>query len=562
MVKGSMKRKLLFSFSLLLSMNLFILHSQNDRSAAFAKAKAGKAKDSAVAAPEAVAPLRSTPAPKDNAPQVIQSFEQRLFFKNYSEDQLTVRLTRIEKQVFGQPIESSTEDRLARLDEVLRSKLDEERKVQEAEAYRAGTTSGGAPRSTTAAPRVDGDDDHIERARMSIQAARDEEISGLLAEGVELYRQKRGMQAQEKFEQVLRLDPQNAQAHFNLGIIEETMGNYVEALGSYKQAAQKEPGNKEYVEAVTAIEKKATTQSRLVGKRADLRVLAESANAAWKRGEYISALDLYQQLDAKEPNRALVKYNIGSIYLMLKDQDNAVQFYEQAAKLEPGEPKYVKAYQELSAALKKARREQAKVQQEANAEWAEAHNSAPANEGKKPKLSKKQSRSSNVGTTGGAQQFYGSQFAPYAVVGGNPPQTQQTGAPSRPIMPSQQRAPMQQPNTISQGRPTFGLAPSMVGGFLPQAAARPAPQQPAAANIMIQFGLIGKSNGEGVTVVNVKISSRAASAGVVPGDDIRAVDGIEVKRPEEIAEVLSRKNPAERIPMLILRNGNLAVLNL
>ena len=88
------------------------------------------------------------------------------------------------------------------------------------------------------------------------------------------------------------------------------------------------------------------------------------------------------------------------------------------------------------------------------------------------------------------------------------------------------------------------------------------PQQQFGAGLMAQFGIVGRSNGEGVTVVNVGMASRAATAGLVPGDDIKAIDGTQVSRLEEMISVLSQKNPAQRIPILIMRNGNLAVLNL
>ncbi len=545
MVTGSMKRKLLLSFSFLIAASILTSYFPNPLSIALAKKPTGS-KSKPVSTPVAPSALSSEPAPKDNSPPVVASFEQRLFFKTYPDDELTLRLSRIEKQVFGQPIAESIDSRLGRLEEILRSKLEEERKAKEGQTYRNGqaasSTGSGGKGTNPGAQGANQDEDDIERARLSIQAAREEEISVLLAEGVELYRHKRGMQAQEKFEQVLRLDSQNAQAHFNLGIIEETMGNFVEALSSYKQAAQKEPDNKEYLDAVAATEKKASTQARLVGKRADLRVLAESANAAWKRGEYISALDLYQQLDAKEPNRALIKYNIGSIYLMLKDQHSALDFYKLATKLEPNEQKYAKAYQGLASELKKASIEQSQVEKEATADWqaARAPNDSASSK-QKVKASKKGNSNKSAKN---APQYSGSPFAPYAVMGGNQGQ------------PVQQQQFRQQPQQ-QQSQQQFRQQPQQQ-----QVQQQSPQQQPQSANVLAQWGLMGRSNGDGVTIVNVGAASRAATAGVVPGDDIKAIDGVQVTSTGEMADVLSRRNPGNRIPILIMRNGNLAVINL
>jgi tetratricopeptide (TPR) repeat protein len=801
MVAGSLKTKLLLAISIAVVSTLFSFTVDVQ-----AKPKASKGD----AAADPTAGLRSTPAPKDGAPQVVQDWEQRLFFKNYAEDQLTNRLGRIEKKIFGEAIEGSDDSRLARLDELLKNKLAEEAKTKPIE--QPGTAGGGGGGGTpTAISPAKKQEEDMERARLSIQAARDEEIAQLLAAGVELYRKKRGMEAQSKFEQVLRLDPNNAQAHFNLGIIEETMGNFVEALGSYKAAARREPDNPEYTEAVAAIEKKAAAQANSLGKRADLRALAEQANAAWKRGEYLSALDLYMQLDQKEPNRALVKYNIGSIYLMLKEAENALQYYEQAAKLGPGEEKYQKAYSELARDLKKVQKEQANVEKEAAQEWREARGEVPQKKGGKKGKEQpmkevfvpanqapqrgvpQQMQNRMAGAMGGGQmpvqqrqpqqmmqqpqqmmqqpqqmmqqpqqvmqqpqqvmqqpqqtmqqpqqvmqqpqqmmqqpqqmmqqpqqlmqqnqmvmqpqnqvrpqqQMMGggqipmqqmqNQMRPQQQMmgGGQMPQQQmqnQMRPQQQQMMPQQQTIgnqmmmPQNQimgnqmgggmmPNQMSGGmmgnqmsggmmgnqmsggmmgnqmgggmmgnqmmgnqmggammpnQMGGGMMPNQMGGGMMgnqmmgnQMGGAMMPQQQMMGNqmmpqqqmmqpqnqmmngggmgggmvagnqmmqpqqqimqqstgygeptgmsggdVMAQFGFNGKSNGEGVTVVAVANGGRAATAGLVSGDDIKAVDGIQISGKQEILDILSRVNPAKRIPFLIMRNGNLAVLNL
>jgi tetratricopeptide (TPR) repeat protein len=63
------------------------------------------------------------------------------------------------------------------------------------------------------------------------------------------------------------------------------------------------------------------------------------------------ALDLYKQLDGMRPNQALVKYNIGTIYMMLKIPHKALEFYKQAAALNPNEPRYLQACQKLQAVV-------------------------------------------------------------------------------------------------------------------------------------------------------------------------------------------------------------------
>jgi len=125
---------------------------------------------------------------------------------------------------------------------------------------------------------------------------------------------------------------------------------------------------------------------------------------------------------------------------------------------------------------------------------------------------------------------------------------------------------MQGMNAGMQGmqRPAFGVSQGVANNL----------QTPAPSNMMMgqqttqlpamnSFGLMGRSNNQGgVTVTTVGIASRAANGGFRTGDDIRAVDGIQVSQPAEVNKILSGKDPRERITVLILRDGNMAVLKL
>jgi len=57
-----------------------------------------------------------------NAQDDIAAFEQRLFFRNYAEDDISVRLNRIEKQVFGENFAGSVEERINRITSALPEK--------------------------------------------------------------------------------------------------------------------------------------------------------------------------------------------------------------------------------------------------------------------------------------------------------------------------------------------------------------------------------------------------------------------------------------------------------
>ncbi|HEY9793373.1 MAG TPA: tetratricopeptide repeat protein [Candidatus Obscuribacterales bacterium] len=697
MVRWKVKRASIFSLSLALLLPL-----------ATAPALAKKITSAAppTAKPSATDNASSTAAaaadaPRDAAPEVIQTFEKRLFFRNYVGDQLSARVERIEKHVFGEASTGALQDRISKLENVLKQQLSDEQRQQELMGIKptsaageintnASGTTGGAAGGTQSHPsgQLSTFADPTERARIAAQAAKEQEIANLLTEGVDLYRKKHGIEAQAKFSQVLRLDPHNAQAHFNLGIVRESLGNYVEALGNYRQAAQEEPDNRDYTEAVAQITPKAEKQRALAGQHDELKELTANANAAWKRGEYMSALDLYLQLDNREPNKALVKYNIGSIYMMLKDHHNALTFYQEAHKLEPRDPKYAKAYEELAVVVKQHNSEIDRMQQTAQSDFKDAQQWNRANPASlRPQTQQTQAPMRTPGNGAMQQRPLPQQQAMQRPM----QQTQSVMQPNQmgmqqqpmmqmqqqqqrpmamqqqPLMQMQQQRPMamqqqpvmmqqqpvmmqqqpvmmqQQPMTMQQQPMTMQQQPVMQMQQQPMAMQQqpmmpmqqqpmamqqqPAQQQPVAPvaqqetggydqlnnaaanspfapvmttnapkqkgrkgrtkfgmsqqqasqftnttprpiasgtgmNMMNTFGIAGKSNGDGVTVTNIGIASRAASAGLQSGDDIRAVDGNQVSSPAEINDVLSKSNTSSKVKFLILRNGNLAVLEL
>ncbi len=445
---------------------------------------------------------------------MVGELEQRLFFVKYADQDGEERVARIEKQVFGEAMQQPFPDRLARLRQMLEEKKSQEAAQQEEQQRQQQALQQKQQQQKQQVMQQQQQQNDFDRARENIIQAREQEIGQLLSEGVELWRQKRAQEATQRFEQVLRLDPSNAEAHFSLGIIEESTGNFVEALSSYQQAAQSQPQVKEYGEAVKTLEKKLAQKQVAQGQQAALRMLAESASAAFKQGEYVKALDLYKSLDAKAPNQALVKYNIGTLYLMVKDSQNALKYYEQAVKLNPSEQRYVKAYSELKG--------QVDILNERIAEN-NRQSEQLKNPGKAPKAKKDKN--------------------------GNFKQMTPDQIPAFPGMP--------------KGRASFG------GNSLPQAT-QVAPQSPVfggylntpLADVMSKYGLVGKGSNEGVRVTTVGIASRASAAGIQPGDHIRAVDGNEVYDPKQVNDILSRKGFNQPVQMMIMRNGNLAVINL
>jgi tetratricopeptide (TPR) repeat protein len=276
----------------------------------------------------------------------LKAVEQKLFVRNYDDDAAEVRIERIEKRMFGDADSGDVHARLAKIVEI--AKPFDKPKV---EPSRAGATKFGAPqpKQQSAEDERLRQEDAREQARIRAMQAAADEVNQLLAEAVSLYKSQRSNEALDKFQQVVRLAPDNAEAHFSIGVIFEAQHRYKEALAAYQRASDLNPEKRDYKEAVAIVMKKSRIDDD--PQKAELRELASEASSAYKRGEYFSALDLYKQLDQKSPRQALIKYNIGTIYLALKNPVQAKEAFEEAYKLKPDEPRFKEAFDRLNGSL-------------------------------------------------------------------------------------------------------------------------------------------------------------------------------------------------------------------
>ena len=69
------------------------------------------------------------------------------------------------------------------------------------------------------------------------------------------------------------------------------------------------------------------------------------------------------------------------------------------------------------------------------------------------------------------------------------------------------------------------------------------------------LGVTTTPDSRGAGVVDVAPAGPAADAGVQAGDVITSVDGRQVSEPEDLSEALSGKEPGDRVPVELVRNG-------
>lgn len=63
--------------------------------------------------------------------------------------------------------------------------------------------------------------------------------------------------------------------------------------------------------------------------------LFEKANQEYKEGKYQQAIDLYQQIEAKDSVSSALYYNLGNAYYKLNNVANTIYYFEKALLLDP-----------------------------------------------------------------------------------------------------------------------------------------------------------------------------------------------------------------------------------
>ena len=210
----------------------------------------------------------------------LGSLEQKLFFKSYGDETDDARLARLEKHLFGQQMEGAFQERLNRVMGAASPQTNPDGSVSGMSSQQSSSTTNSVKPPTEAELKERAEDDRqaaMERAKIAVAAARDEQTNKLIESGVSLWRAKRGTEALQYFEQALKADPHNANALYYAGIVYESKKSYIEALSSYRKASNEDPGNQEYNEAVVAVQKLMNSRPAIDPKQAEISKLATEA---------------------------------------------------------------------------------------------------------------------------------------------------------------------------------------------------------------------------------------------------------------------------------------------
>ena len=169
--------------------------------------------------------------------------------------------------------------------------------------------------------------------------------------------QMQGKDALQAFHKTAQLLPEDAVAHYNLGVAQKSAGRLDEAVASYRRAISLKP---DYFEAHYNLgnalkslgqqENAAQSYRRAVQLRPDHAEAHNDLGAVLKDlGQYRDALDNYRRVLEIKPNSAESYNNMGIALRDLEQFDSAVDCYRQAVEMRPD---YAEAHYNLGNVLK------------------------------------------------------------------------------------------------------------------------------------------------------------------------------------------------------------------
>ena len=158
--------------------------------------------------------------------------------------------------------------------------------------------------------------------------------------------------AQSYYQKVLELDPNYVDAHYNLGNIFNSQGEYQKAKDCFEKAIETDPNNanahnnlgvvfealSEYQKAKDCYEKAIEINPNYSSGHYNLGNIFNS------QGEYQKAKDCFEKVIEIDPNNAKAHNNLGVIFKELRQYQKAKDCYEKAIEINPN---YAKAHNNL-----------------------------------------------------------------------------------------------------------------------------------------------------------------------------------------------------------------------
>jgi len=147
----------------------------------------------------------------------------------------------------------------------------------------------------------------------------------------------------EAYKQAIRIKPDFAEAHFYMGVAYGILGRYQEEIDAYKQAIRINP---DYAEAHynmgVVYGKLGRYQDAIEAYKQAIRIKPDFADAHYnmgvtygKLGRYQEAIEAFKQAIRIKPNDAEAHYNMGVTYGKLGRYQEAIEAFKQAIQIKP-----------------------------------------------------------------------------------------------------------------------------------------------------------------------------------------------------------------------------------
>lgn len=179
-----------------------------------------------------------------NEKQQLEQFEQIMFGQVHT-GALADRLKALEATLFGKAKKGDMATRLTAIGDALGS--NKQASASAAANENKQTASKDAEKQGAEA---------VQHGGVSLSEDKQAQVTSLLQQGMEQFNQGKLNDAESSFDEVLAIDPNNADAFFDLGVLKEKQGNFKAALADYKAAQDLKPDEKDIQDAVASLTQK------------------------------------------------------------------------------------------------------------------------------------------------------------------------------------------------------------------------------------------------------------------------------------------------------------------
>jgi superkiller protein 3 len=168
------------------------------------------------------------------------------------------------------------------------------------------------------------------------ETARASEILRLFNQGVHFYNQRETLKALQAYQKVLEVDPKYVEAHNNLGILYQEMGDWEKARKAYQAALEVNPHYEKalinlgilhylqghYEDSIASFQGALAVNPQNIEAHINLGVLHK------KRGQLDQSMESFKRALALNPLRGEIHYNLGLVYEQDQKTRLAVEHYQ------------------------------------------------------------------------------------------------------------------------------------------------------------------------------------------------------------------------------------------